>query len=304
MNPPRSLSQAVADYLAWLKVSRKSATVDWYRHFLEKFSKHLGDVSLTDVNRLHIETFSGSHHPLAALRAFFRWCRRVAKYVKKNPCKNVRVPPKRKRRRVLDRSELVTLRRRSSRVLRHAILALEESGMRPHEMRTVAWEQIRSCASGLDRDGELSGGYCYFDFEDFKASDRRADQGVGKRVPITPRLGRLLVRLRRRVTVPVGYIFLSQSGRPWSPNALRCAWRRLRTRVTDQGRVSKVGLVPYALRHTMGTSLHRGGENAFTIRDWLGQIDIETTSIYVHSSIADLCAVGRARDERRKKAVK
>lgn len=291
-----SLSAAVQSYLAWLKVSRKATTVAWYRHFLEKFEQHAGDVPLTDVNRLQIETFSGKHHPLAALRAFFRWCKRVAKTLKKNPCKSVRVPPKRKRRRVLDRYELVTLRRRASLPLRYAILALEESGMRPHEMRTVAWEQIRSCRSGADRDGDLAGGWCYFDFEDFKASDRRADQGVGKRVPITPRLGRLLVRLRRRVTVPVGFIFHSRSKRPWTKNALRCTWRRLRARVTDQGRVSRCGLVPYALRHTKGTMLHRGSENAFTIRDWLGQIDIKTTSIYVHSTIADLCAIGRRRE--------
>jgi len=150
-------------------------------------------------------------------------------------------------------------------------------------------------ADGKSLTADLAAGRCYFEFDSFKASERRCDQTLSKRVPITPRLGRLLVRLRGRADSVRGPIFRSVRERPWTKNSLRCSWRRLRSRVSLSGKVIGAGVVPYALRHTKGTNLHRAGVSAFHIRDWLGHVDLETTAIYVHSTIDDLCGVARRR---------
>lgn len=292
---PMPLAHAIAEFYDWLGKCRSKATLNWYRHFLERFRAHVGNPDLHTVTQMQIEKFSSDHHPLAALRGFFRWCRRPARFLSRNPMKRLKVPKKRRRKRVLSPFERIMIRRRSGRSLRHAALGIEEGGLRPQEMRAVRWDMIRSAAKGVDFEADLRDGFCYFEFDEFKDQDKRADQVDAKRVPITPRLGRLLSRLRRRATAMDQCVFLAHNGRPWTANAMRCAWRRMRDRLKLDGRIATRGLVPYLLRHYLGTDLFRSGESAFTVRDWLGHRDVNTTAIYVHSTIDDLIAAGRRR---------
>lgn len=103
---------------------------------------------------------------------------------------------------------------------------------------------------------------------------------------MSPRLWKLLCRLGRGLGELRGPILRSTSGRAWSANAYRCAFRRLRERLHN---VDRSGLVPYLYRHTKATELARGGVNARLLADFLGHASLDLLSWYVHPSEADLC---------------
>jgi integrase len=289
------VSEVVRRFLAWLAQRSRPATVAYYTTYLERFARHVEDCDLGDVKRLHVETFSVKRGPLVAVKAFLRWCWQVAELLPANPAAHVRTPRLGRRCRVLSRAERVLIRRHCDRALYRALLAMEQTACRPQELRALTWSMVRGPAGHAVPGADLGDGRHYFELRDYKSRDRRADPTRPRIIPITPRLGRLLNRLRRAGRWSDDVIFRSSSGRPWSANALRCAFRRLRRRLQRERDIDLAGVVPYTYRHTRATDLARAGLNAHQLREWMGHTRVETTAVYCHLTVEDMLQIARRR---------
>lgn len=287
------VSHVAKQFYAWLTLRARPRTVDFYRMFVERFARHVDDIPLTDVKRLHVETFSARHHALVAVRRFLRWAHEVAELLPANPARAVKVPKNGQRSRVLLRAERVTIRRRCGAALRSAILAMEQTACRPQELRELTWEMIQPRSDTAQIAGTMGKGYHWFRLESYKSKERRSDQSTPRIIAIPPRLGRLLDRLKRAAGNAAGPIFKAPCGRAWTPNGFRCAFRRLRGKLDAAQVVNVVGLVPYLYRHTRATELARSGVNAVMLRDWMGHARVETTGRYCHFKEGDLSAIAR-----------
>lgn len=287
------VSKAVRQFLDWLSLRSRPRTVEFYRTFLERFTRHVDDIPLSSVKRLHVETFSARHHALTAACRFLRWCHEVAEMLPTNPARAVTVPKNGQRSRVLIRSERVLIRRHAERYLRRAILAMEQTACRPQEVRLLTWEMIFPKPGAAAIAGGMASGRHWFRLESFKSKERRSDQSKPRIIAIPPRLGKLLDRLRRAEPSPSGIIFKGPSGRAWTPNAFRCAFRRLRSKLAAGRKVDVSGLVPYLYRHTRATELARDGVNAHVLKEWMGHARVETTGRYTHFNEMDLGAIAR-----------
>lgn len=297
MGAVRLLSAAVSQFLEWCRPRLAKSTVYLHRLYLSEMLDHLGDVELKAIDRLSIEGWAATKHRLESARKFFRWLKKVAKWIKKNPFKGIHVPKSGRRTRLLTKLEWVMMRRRSGEASRRAILASQETASRPEEVRKFRWEWIHSTKGDPLSKESLTGGFSYFVLTNYKGRSRRSDPNKPRVIPISPRLGRLLWRMRSRMSVFAGLVFLSHRGREWTANGWRCAWRRLRERLAAKHGVNPVGLVPYLARHTKATDLARKGNNARLLADFLGHATLEMTSWYIHSSADDLCAMLRPKEE-------
>lgn len=293
MSDSRLVPCAVETFLKWAKLKMRKPTVDYYRHFLSRFAETFAERELSSVTRLDVELWANAHHPLQAVSRFFSWTVDVAQWLSVSPVRKLPIPPVGRRRRTLERRERVTLRRTCGRALRDALLCLELTGCRPGEMRAVRWEDIHVLGSTRWTPADLIDGRCYFVLTAFKCKDRRANPDTPRLIPISPRLGKLLDRLRTRAVTRGGPIFLATCGRAWTANGFRCSFRRVRAQLAGAGLVDVKGLVPYLLRHTKATNLCRAGHNARLVADYLGHVGMDMLSIYVHPNVSDLMELDR-----------
>lgn len=289
------VSNGIAQFLEWLALRSRPRTVEFYRSFLKRFAVHVGDIPLSEVKRLHIETFSAKHHALTAVCRFFKWAWEVAELIPTNPAAKVYVPKNGRRTRVLIRSERVLIRKSCNKSLYRATLAMEETACRPQELRILTWEMIFPRVGTAAICPTMGNGRHWFQLSEYKGKDRRSDPSKPRIIAITPRLGRLLDRMRRHDPNAKGVIFLGPSGRPWTANAFRCQFRRLRAKLQRLGRVDTSGLVPYVYRHTRATELARSGASAHLLKEWMGHSKVETSAAYCHLQIEDVLALGRRR---------
>lgn len=290
---PSTLPEAIASFLRWAELRFRPNTVKLYRHYLYHFRDQVGKVCLTDIKRIDIETFSVKKVPLEVLRRFCSWCVDVAELLVKSPAHGVRVPKSGRRSRIFTRAEMVSLRRRAGRPLRALLLALEESGARPIEIRRAEWGNLKTCNGEVWSPHALEQGECFIELEHYKGQARRTNPWQKRVIPISPRLGRLIFRLHLRNPLVKGPIFLSFRGSGWTANALRCGFRRLRPNgAPGTGDVERA-IVPYTYRHSLATALAHEGTNARLLADFLGHSRLDLLAWYVHPSTADLCKLLR-----------
>lgn len=295
MGATRKLSDCVRSFLSWLELRAKSGTVRFYRMYLERLVHHLDDKPVAEVRKIDITGWAADRNPLICACRFFRWCVDEAEYLDESPTAKIKPPKCGRRRRTLNRRERVTIRRMIGRAFRDSILAIEESGCRPDEMRTVGWTHIKPTTWRVHGAHRLASGRYWFELEEFKARERREDRSATRKIVITRRLGRLLARLWASRPGSSGPIFVGPSGRSWTSNALRCAFRRLRASLEGSEIVKPAGLVAYVYRHTKATALARKGMSAHLLKEWLGHAKVETAAVYCHFAMRDLLRWGRRR---------
>lgn len=282
------LHDAAARFLAWADVNLSPRTVDVYRLYLQRFMAWAGDVPLSRLSPALLTTWSTKFHPLQAVQRLTAWCHREERSIAVNPLERMRKIATGQRRRVLSPIESAGLLRAADATFRVVLFALRESFARPQEIRAVTRANV-SQAGGVPADEPaLLAGRAFFLIDEGKGFNRRSDQSGVRIIPISPRLGRLLVRLFRRPS-PVGLpIFLDSRGRPWTANAVRCRFRRLRDAAGFIADARGERVVAYTLRHTGATAAAAAGLRDWTLAEVLGHASTRTTARYVHLQAADL----------------
>ncbi len=288
------LADAVASFLEWATVNNAPRTVRVYRHYLNRFVAFAGNVPVESLSPALVTRWARKFHPVQAVQRLCSWLVREAKMVTVNPLAGMPKPKQGARRRTLSPRESACFLRFADKVFRRVLVALRESIARPQEVRALSWEDLRGDeGEGFDA-GELLAGRSWFDLPDAKGYARRTDPEAQRIIPISPRLGRLLVRLRGRLANVEGVIFKNRFGKAWTANAIRCRVRRLR-QVAGLG-TDRRGerIVAYTLRHTGATAAAARGVRDFMLAEVMGHATTRTTQRYVHLTPDQCCkAMGR-----------
>lgn len=285
-----TLRQLADAFFLWLgrEVAAKrnrQATYQNYKHYVERWIALVGgDRQLDQLRAWDLEQHKTNWHSVQAVQRLFNWAVEQ-ELVPRNPFSKVKKPRKGSRRRVLDGREMARMLWTAPRPLRELLTFMRGTFCRPGEARAVRWEDW------LRTDGA-------FALAEFKCKDKRHDGAEYRFLLMDARTQRLIRRLhwraclRQRTLTPTGPVLLSRFGRPWTPNALRCAFRRLRDLIDDRG--AKETLVPYTVRHTAATWATAAGVRDRALADLLGHTDVTMTSRYQHLQLHDLRA---ARDK-------
>lgn len=283
------LSVAVAKFLEWAGRNNAPRTVDGYQRYLRRFVAWAGDVPLATLTPAMLGTWSRKYHPIQAVQRLCSWIVRDAKLMAANPLAGMPKPKSGKRRRTFAPRESAWMLRTADRRFRRLLVFLRESMARPQEVRVVAWPDLRSKnGDGFDA-AELTSGRAWFAFPDAKGYARRSDPDADRVIPISPRLGRLLVRLHGEGAHDAGPIFRNRFQRPWTANAIRCRVRRLRAAVGLSSDRRGENVVAYTFRHTAATQAVAAHVGLFVVQESLGHASIKTTQRYVHLTPDQLC---------------
>lgn len=273
---------AVPLFLEMTASSVAPSTLKLYRCYLEKFVTFAGDKALKEVTPAMLLKFSTKYHPVSIVQRLFSWARIEAHLIKRNPLQGMRKAFRGHRRRILSASELARLLRACRPSFRSFALAMVQSIARPREIREVRWGDIRTSGSPAWSVSDLLAGRAFFWFGKFKAQAMRKDRYAVRVIPICPRLGRLLARLWGDGKGAVDVVFRNEEGKPWTSNAVRCQFRRLRVRAGIGVDVAGENVVAYSLRHTSATEAVGAGIKGFTLAELMGHSDIRMTQRYVH----------------------
>lgn len=267
------------------------ATLALYRLYVDRFVRRYGRRQMQSITPAMVRAWGITYHPVQAVQRLFSWSLQDARLIRVNPLKGMRKMPRGRRLRVLTLAEQVRLRRFAVPPFREFVVGLEESFARPHELRHAEWPAVRVAGLQPAEDDDLTAGRAFFFFDRFKADWRRRDATAVRVIPISRRLGRLLVRLRHRTPESHGHIFVNSRRAPWTVNAVRCAFRRLRD-LAGLG-VDHRGehVVAYSLRHTGATAAVVAGVPIADLAQAMGHSDIRMTNRYVHLSPAFLRTV-------------
>ncbi len=275
-------------FLQWSEEIHDKKTTGAYRHYFQSFEKSVGNVELSEIVPARLKLWAKTWHRAAAVKRLFAWGHVEARVIASNPVDQFPLPTRGKRRRVASRGEVALMLRRSRRDLRELLIAYRETFARPGEMRRVQWEDLRFTEATKTPEENLADGNAYLLLHEFKDATKRIHADAVRVILISPRLGRLMIRLRRVSPGASGVIFQTRRGKTWTPNALRCRMRRLRARsgIVRDGRGETI--VPYTFRHTGATICAAAGVRDRQLADLLGHVETRTTARYVHLSPDDL----------------
>ncbi len=276
------LIDAVKQFLDAAAAQVAPSTLALYKHYLTRFQAWAGNVRLKDITPAKVLQWSCSYHPVGIVQRLFRWAKCDARMIDVNPLEGMRKVRHGHRRRILSRLERVRLLRACRPAFRAFAVAMVESIGRPREMREVRWGDIRTSGSPAFTLGDLVAGRAYFFFAKFKAQSLRRNPHAVRIIPISPRLGRLLVRLWGDGRELGDVVFRNVRCRPWTVNAVRCQFRRLRVRAGLVVDVAGENVVAYSLRHTSATDAVGAGVKGFTLAELMGHSDVRMTQRYVH----------------------
>lgn len=227
-------------------------------------------------------TFRTQHDRLVQVRIFFKWLSRQHAILA-NPASDIELPKVERR---IPGAVLSTLE--IEKILAQPDLS-DPLGLRDRVMMEVLY------STGIRR-AEL-GRLALHDVD----GERRTvfvRQGKGKRDRIVPIGERALEWLRRyldeaRPTLVMppdeGYVFLSATGEPLSPDRLT----RIVRDCIEAADIGKAGSC-HLFRHAMATAMLDNGADIRHIQEILGHAELSTTQIYTHVAIATLQRVHAA----------
>jgi integrase len=265
-SPHASSSALLEAFLDWSQRHNEASTYDLYRVFLQSFCDLHGAVPVRDLKPYHVTRWLDGHPgwgpstrrgAVTAVKRALNWAADEG-LIPANPLKQVKKPPARRRDRVLTPAErkAVAAAPRDE-AFRLFVFALEQTGCRPGEVAAVTAAQV-----------DLQAGTWTF-----RRHKTVKKTGKPRVVYLTP----AMVELSRRLAAkrPAGPLFVNSRGRPWSRNAVRCRFRRLRRKLG-----LAPGVVAYAYRHTFATTGLERGVPLATMAELLGHTS--TTMVSEH----------------------
>lgn len=289
-----TLESVIEVFLTWTAANRAAGTASGYRRHLMKFAAAVGPVPLADLRAFHLLQWGRTWHQIQAVQRLFSWAKNDAELIERNPFARVKKPAPRGRRRILSEKEFASLLRAGRADFRRLLMFSRETLCRPQEARAICWEELQHDETAANIADALIKGTAFFRLTEFKARARRADPTGVRIIPVSIRLGRLLVWLARDRGGCTGPVLITFRGTPWSKEKIRNRMRTARRRA---------GLLPdrlgeqvclYTVRHTMATVATARGVRDRVLADLLGHTTTRTTARYQHLQVPHLFAAMRS----------
>ncbi len=214
----------------FLKYSRRNhaeETRQWYRRFLASFCKLYSSRKVHELKALHVDVWLERHHKwgdgsrrcaVVAVKAALNWGRKKGLY-KDHPLQAVPNPKAQRRERVLSAEEHERLFAAIKDVaFREFVTALRETGCRPGEVMKLTAENVSPD----------------FTLWVIKKHKTKKKTGRDRVVYLTPAMQELTQKLV--ALYPDGPLFRMHrreggEKKPWTRNAVRCRFRRLREKL-------------------------------------------------------------------------
>ena len=258
------LTAQVADlFLSHSEKHNERATYLWYKHFLQSFSTLYGRVPAHELKPIHVTRWldantwkGGQRNAVIALKRAFNWADQQ-EVLTPNPLRNVQKPPATRRTRIVtpaEREEILAAV--PDRNFKEFLTALYLTGCRPSEVSRVT-------AANVNLDLGV------WVFEQHKTGKKTGKPRVIYLSPDMLEMSRRLVAER-----PAGPLFPSRKfGRPFSKNAIRIRFRRLRAKLPHLK-----GVVAYAYRHSYASEALEHGVGIAQVAELLGHTDTRMVS--------------------------
>jgi integrase len=276
-NVPDASRLAVAHvcdlFLSHAEKHNDARTFAWYRKFLQSFCELWGGLPALAVLPTHVSRWLDSHPgwttsrrcAVTCVKRAYNWAESEG-LLNHNPMKRVKKPAPVRRDRILtpgERAEILAAIKDQE--FRDFVFALQETGCRPGEVRKVTAEDVN-----------LQLGVWVLQHH-----KTRKKTGLPRVVYLTPGMIELCKRLVERW--PEGPIFRGPrrwNYRPFSRNAIRCRFRRLRAKLPQLK-----GVISYTYRHSYITDALERGVSAATVAELAGHKDLTMLQAhYVHLS--------------------
>jgi integrase len=266
-NPKILTAAEVCDlFLGHSEKEHEPDTFEWHKRYLQSFCDRVGHLKAADLIPFHLSAWldankwkAARRHATVIVKRAFAWCREQG-LLSTNPFESVSVPKGGKRYRVLtddERKQILAVTR--DRNFRDFLFAMRETGCRPGEVRKVT-------AADVDLEAGL------WVLRKHKTAKKT---GKPRIVYLTP----AMVELCRRLigANPEGPIFRGPRGnRPYSSNAIRTRFRRLRAKLPHLK-----GVVAYSYRHTYCTDALVNGVGVAQVAELMGHTSTDmVTSVY------------------------
>jgi integrase len=247
-------------------------TFSWYKSFLSSFCsyKNIGAIPACHIKIFDVTRWLDSHpgwigsrrNAIICVKRAFSWAAHEG-LLKDNPLQCLKKPAANRRERIITTEEWEQL---FSAVVdpefKNFLTAMRETGCRPGEVRKVTAAQVHL---------ELG----VWILEQHKT---RKKTGRSRVVYLTP----TMVALSRRLCEqwPTGPIFRGPKHSPYSRNAIRCRFRRLRAKLPQLK-----GVTSYTMRHTWITNALERNVPMATVAELAGHTDLKMMqSHYSHLS--------------------
>jgi integrase len=236
---------AIADaFLEWVRKHRSPETYEWYRYRLDRFVNTYPELRAADLRPYHVETWvdgyelskTSRRNYLRSVKRCLKWAKRQG-YIDTNPIADLEVP-------VGDRKEVVISPEEFERMLSlvrnpdlaDLMIVTWETGCRPQESLRVEARHVDAANQRWV----------------FPKSEAKM-----KRTPRVVYLTDRALEISRRLMLahPEEPIFRNTNGKPWTTEAVNCAFTLLQARM---GRPSPSGGIVRSACHappkSMGTS--------------------------------------------------
>ncbi len=265
---------------------RESSTLIWYKFQLAKLQAIVGARPADQIRASDLVSVKFTHHFVRAIKALYRWAVEEG-HVPKNPFTKLKTPACGQRSRTLKRQEMTRLYSVVSPDFRRFLFLLAHTLMRPGELRTLRWRDVRPAERLIL-------------LTKFKGQKLRKDNAAIRPIPLDRPAARMLVNLHaRRNPHPDDLVFPGPNGKGWTSNALRCRLRRAREKAHLNQKGQEL-VVCYTLRHTGATEATKRGIRDRTLAEIMGHTTTRTTARYQHLDAASLVdAIDGARKPRK-----
>lgn len=262
--PDQILVAQVADlFLSHSEKHNEQDTYRWYKHFLQSFCKLYGRTIARELKPIHVTQWldastwkGGKRNAVIALKRAFNWADQQG-VLSPNPLRNVQKPPATRRTRIVtpaEREEILAAV--PDRNFKEFLTALYLTGCRPSEV-----SRVTAAIVNLDLGVWV--------FEEHKTGKKTGKPRIIYLSPEMVEISRRLVAER-----PEGPLFPSRKlNRPFSKNAIRCRFRRLRKKLPHLK-----GVVAYAYRHSYASAALENGVGIAQVAELLGHTDTRMVS--------------------------
>ena len=221
--PAHSLPAVIDAFLTWLKPRRAADTFEWYRYRLERLARKYPTLSASRLTTQLVEDWVDDYDlSVTSRRNYYRSAKLCMKWARKrglirrNRIRDLEVPNAESREIVVSDAEyqqLLSLIRDDT--LRDLVVTTWETGCRPQESLRVETRHV-----------DLKNQRWVFPKSESKTKKR------ARVIYLTDTAAEITRRLSNKH--PTGHLFCNSRGKPWTPDAVNCAFARIQIRIGKQ----------------------------------------------------------------------